>query len=110
MLGECVVGARVADRLDVQVGGKIRPPKKTRDRAPVYPEVAREAWIQGIVILEAIISPTGCVRNLRVVRSVHPFLELAALQAVAKWRYQPTMLDDTPVAVVMTVTVNFTLN
>ena len=75
---------------------------------PVYPDVAQSARVQGIVIIEAIIGPDGKVRDAKVLRSV-PLLDDAALNAVRRWEYTPTLLNGVPVAVIMTVTVNFTL-
>ena len=92
----------------VRVGGNISPPTKTRDVAPVYPPVAQSARVQGIVILEAVIGPTGKVTEVRVLRSV-PLLDAAAISAVEQWEYTPTLLNGVPVPVIMTVTVNFTL-
>jgi protein TonB len=62
-----------------------------------------------MVILEATIDPDGNVTDARVLRSV-PMLDEAALQAVRQWKYTPTLLDGMPRALMMTVTVNFTLN
>ena len=64
--------------------------------------------IQGVVILEALIDDSGTVANARVMRSV-PLLDAAALEAVSQWVFTPTELNGRPVAVIMTVTVNFTL-
>jgi len=75
---------------------------------PVYPPLARQARIQGTVKLEAVISKDGTIENLTVV-SGHPLLIQSALDAVRRWRYQPTMLNGVPVEVVTTVDVNFTL-
>lgn len=93
----------------VRVGGDIVPPKKIGDVAPVYPEEARDAGIQGIVIIEAIIDPRGNVTNTRVLRSI-PALDQAALDAVTQWKYEPTLLEGEAVPLVMTITVNFSLN
>jgi periplasmic protein TonB len=92
----------------VRVGGNIKEPKKLRNVPPVYPDVAKQARVQGVVILEATIDTSGRVDNVRVLRGV-PLLNEAALEAVKKWVYSPTMLNGTPVPVIMTVTVNFTL-
>jgi protein TonB len=92
----------------VRVGGLIREPRKVRDVAPVYPSIAREARIQGIVILEATITPQGRVQDVKVLRGV-PALDEAAVEAVRQWTYTPTLLGGVPVGVVMTVTVNFVL-
>lgn len=100
-----------ADRLKVhRVSGTLQPPRKTRNVAPFYPQSAKEGRIQGIVIVEAVITPTGCVSSLRVLRGVNPLLDLSALEAASGWRYTPTLVDGTPVPVIMTVTVNFRLN
>jgi protein TonB len=90
------------------VGGNIRPPEKLRDVDPIYPDVAQSARVQGIVIIEAVIGPDGKVSDVKVLRSV-PLLDEAALTAVRQWEYTPTLLNGVPVAVIMTVTVNFTL-
>lgn len=90
----------------VRPGGQIQPPKKIRHVDPVYPDLAREAGIEGVVILEAIIDPSGRVQNLEVLRSV-PFLDDAAIAAVEQWEYEPTLLNGIPVPVVVTVTVRF---
>ncbi len=92
----------------VRVGGNISPPTKTKDVPPTYPRVAQAARVQGIVILEAIIGPSGRVTEVKVLRSV-PLLDEAAIQAVEQWEYTPTLLNGVPVPIIMTVTVNFTL-
>ncbi|HXR43277.1 MAG TPA: energy transducer TonB, partial [Pseudolysinimonas sp.] len=93
----------------VRVGGVIRAPQKIRDVAPRYPVIAQQSKVQGFVILEAVISEDGAVESLRVLRS-QPLLDAAALEAVRQWRFTPTLLNGQPVPVVMTVTVNFSLD
>ena len=90
------------------MGGDIRPPTKIKDVARKYPDIAKQARVKGIVILEAIIDPTGNVTNVRVLRSI-PLLDQSAIDAVRQWKYEPTLLNGVPVPIVMTVTVNFTL-
>ncbi len=92
----------------VRVGGNIKPPTKIRDVRPVYPQEAQDAKIQGVVIIEATIDGTGRVRDARVLRSI-PMLDDAALAAVRQWEFTPTLLNGAPVPVIMTMTVNFTL-
>jgi protein TonB len=92
----------------LRVGGDVRPPEKIHDVRPVYPRAALEARIEGSVILEATISPTGIVEGLRVVKSV-PLLDTAAREAVRQWRFKPTLLNGVPVPVLMTVTLHFRL-
>lgn len=76
---------------------------------PAYPPLARQARIQGQVILQAEISKDGTIENLRLI-SGHPMLAPAAIDAVKQWRYKPYMLNGEPVAVETTVMVNFTLS
>ena len=89
-------------------GGAIREPRKIRDSPAVYPEVARAAKIEGVVILEATIDERGVVTDARVLRS-EPLLDAAALTALKQWRYTPTLLNGVPVRVLMTVTFRFSL-
>jgi periplasmic protein TonB len=93
----------------VRAGGDIRPPTKIKEVAPVYPEIARAARVQGTVILEAVIGEDGRIRDVRVLRSI-PLLDGAAIDAVRQWRFTPTRLNGEPVPVVMTVTVAFKLS
>lgn len=92
----------------VRPGDGIRPPQKVHDVAPVYPAIAIAAHMQGVVIVQATIGVDGQVIDATVLRSI-PLLDQAALEAVRQWRYTATRLNGVPVAVVMTVTVNFTL-
>jgi protein TonB len=101
---------RVAMQGDfVRVGGDIKEPKKIRHVAPVYPEIALQSKVQGVVIIEALIDGAGYVVDANILRSV-PLLDQAALDAVRQWQFTPTLLNGSPVNVMMTVTVNFTLN
>lgn len=92
----------------VRVGGNIKPPVKTRDVKPIYPEDAQLAGVQGVVIIEATIDQYGNIAIARVLRG-QPLLDQAALDAVRQWQFTPTVLNNVPVPVIMTVTVNFTL-
>jgi TonB family protein len=92
----------------LRVGGNIRTPTKIKDVKPVFPAEAQAARVQGVVILETIIDVDGHVRAARVLRSI-PMLDDPALGAVRQWIFTPTLLNGAPVAVLMTVTVNFTL-
>jgi len=92
----------------VRVGGQIKAPTKVRHVAPSYPDLARQSRIHGLVILEALINPSGSVEDVRVLRGI-PLLNDAAVDAVGQWRFTPTLLNGIPVPVVMTVTVNFRL-
>jgi protein TonB len=104
-----LVPAPVADQAPLPVGGVIKRPLKVRDATPTYPPIARTAHVEGIVIIEATIGPDGKVQDARVIRSANPLLNTAALDAVRQWEYTPTLLNGIPVAIVMTVTVDFRL-
>lgn len=92
----------------VRVGGNIRPPTKIADAKPVYPVDATQARIQGVVIIEVLVGDGGKVQDARVLRSI-PLLDQAALDAVRQWVFTPTLVNGSAVPVIMTVTVNFTL-
>ena len=92
----------------LRVGGAIKEPKKIKDVRPVYPAIAQEARVQGVVILEIRIDEDGRVADARVIRPV-ALLDMAALDAVLQWEFEPTLLNGRPVPIIMTVTVNFTL-
>ena len=89
--------------------GKIEPPRKIRHVQPRYPAVAQQKLVQGVVVIEGTISRTGCMLSLVVLRSVHPLLDMEAIQTVSGWRFTPTLLGGEPVPVILTVTVNFKL-
>ena len=93
----------------LRVGGTISEPRKTRHVNPVYPATAVQARVQGVVVLECTISPTGKVVAVRTLRGV-PLLTEAAVEAVKQWEYTPTVLNGVAVPVIMTVTVNFKLS
>ena len=92
----------------VRVGGDVREPRKVLDVAPVYPLLAAKAHVEGVVIIEATIDPRGRVTNATVLRGV-PVLDEAALEAVRKWVYTPTLLNGVPTPIIMTVTLRFQL-
>jgi protein TonB len=108
--GSRIVPARPpAAPVPQRAGQGVREPRKIVDVPPIYPEIARRAKVQGAVILEAVIDESGAVNRIKVLRS-SPLLDAAAIDAVSRWRYTPTLLNGTPVAVLMTNSVNFTLN
>ena len=93
----------------VRPGGNIRIPTKVHHVAPVYPSMAQSARVEGTVVIEATIGTDGRVKDARVLAS-KPLLDQAAVDAVMKWRFTPTLLNGVPVPVLMTVTVTFTLS
>jgi periplasmic protein TonB len=76
---------------------------------PNYPQLAKQARIQGSVVLQAEISKEGTIQNLQLI-SGHPMLAPAAIEAVKQWRYKPYLLNGEPVAVETQVVVNFSLS
>jgi len=92
----------------IRIGGDIKPPKKIRHVPPVYPAEAQANHITGVVIIQARIEADGTVSRTLVLKSV-PGLDEAAVEAVRQWVFEPTLLNGQPTPVVMTVTVNFTL-
>jgi protein TonB len=92
----------------VRLSSGMQAPRKIVDVTPTYPAIARTARVEGVVILEAVIDASGRVESVHVLRSI-PLLDQAAMDAVRQWKFTPTLLNGTPVPIVMTVTVNFTL-
>jgi periplasmic protein TonB len=92
----------------VRVGGHVRPPKIIVKVQPEYPPLARQVHIQGQVQIDAVLDEQGNVIEMKVV-SGPPLLYQAALNALKKWKYEPTYLNDRPIAVQMIVTVTFQL-
>ncbi len=92
----------------IKLGGQVQAAKIVAQPQPLYPALARQARIQGNVVLHAIIDKDGRVGQLEVV-SGHPLLVQSALDAVKQWRYQPTQLNGDPVEVDTTITVTFVL-
>ncbi|HEX5475747.1 MAG TPA: energy transducer TonB [Vicinamibacterales bacterium] len=92
-----------------RIGGLIPVPSKIKDRRPAYPPDMERQRIQGVVIVAATISPSGCVSAARILRRILPPLDMAALRAVADWRYSPTSLNGKAVPVMLTAIVNFVL-
>jgi protein TonB len=76
---------------------------------PAYPPLARQARIQGPVVLQAEIGKDGSIQNLRLI-SGHPMLAPAAIEAIKQWKYKPYILNGEPVEVETTITFNFTLS
>jgi protein TonB len=91
-------------------GGDIRPPVLVSRIEPVYPDAARRARLEGIVVLDAIIAASGAIEEVRVVKSAGPLLDSAAAEALRRWHYRPATLNGRAVRVLLTVTVAFRLH
>jgi periplasmic protein TonB len=97
-----------ASQAPVRLRSGIVPPRKIVDVTPGYPSLAQAAHVKGIVIVEAVIDARGRVTSVQVLRSV-PLLDQAAIDAVRQWQYTPALLNDRPVPVIVTVTINFSM-
>jgi protein TonB len=100
---------KIATPQRVRVSAGVTSGLKVKDVKPVYPPLARQARIQGTVMLRAQISKDGVIEGLTLV-SGHPMLAPAAIEAVKQWRYKPYLLNGEPVEVDTEVMVNFTLS
>jgi len=92
-----------------RVGGVINEPEKIYHVNPEYPELARRARLDGFIVLEAVLSKEGTIKDVSVLRGLGLGLDQAAVDAVTQWRYTPTLYNGEPVEVVLTVTVVFQL-
>jgi periplasmic protein TonB len=92
----------------VRVGSNLKAPRQTHSVQPEYPPLARQTHVRGTVTVNAVIDERGNVVQARALNG-HPLLIQAALNAVLQWKYEPTLLNGTPVAVEMEVTVHFNL-
>jgi periplasmic protein TonB len=112
IIGGIVGGAavpKIATPQRVRVSSGVSTGLLIRKVTPNYPPLARQARIQGQVILQAEISKEGTIQNLQLI-SGHPMLAPAAIEAVKQWRYKPYLLNGEPVAVETQVVVNFSLS
>jgi len=92
--------------LSSYIGKGAIPPKKTKHVAPVYPQEARDAQVQGAVAIQARVEPDGRVSHARVLQSIAP-LDQAALDAVLQWEFEPLIVDGESVTYLLTTTVVF---
>lgn len=101
--------SRTTDRPRIQrVTGGVLAGKATRKPQPQFPDPARAAGVEGLVVVEVTVSETGDVQSARAV-SGHPLLRDAAVQAARGWAFQPTKIQGYPVKVVGTITFAFSL-
>ena len=93
----------------MQISGNVLAPVRIYSPDPHYPEEARHARVQGVVILQTIIDTLGNVTDVRVLKGLPSGLTEAAVEAVSSWRFKPATLDGQPVAVYYLVTVSFSV-
>ncbi|MBI1750174.1 MAG: TonB family protein [Acidobacteria bacterium] len=96
-----------SDRL--RVNSAEQKQRLTRSVAPIYPPLAKQRYIEGLVRLEVYVSREGAVEDIKVL-SGNMLLVPAAVEAVKQWRYTPVAVDGKPVPVVTTIDIEFRLN
>ena len=92
----------------IRVASTVQMAKLIRKVIPIYPMLARTAGISGTVHLVGTIGKDGTIHNLQLIGG-NPLLTRAAMEAVAQWVYEPTLLNGQPVEVIAPIEVNFTL-
>jgi TonB family protein len=97
-----------AKREPIRVGGSLVPPKLVKRADPLYPPEARDANVEGAVVVSALIDTEGNVTN-PVVLSGHHLLWDAALTCVGQWHYQPVLLNGEPRPMRLSITIVFKL-
>ena len=113
VVGDVVGGVLNQEQKEFEKGavravGDIKPPRRIKAVDPVYPEIARQAQVEGVVIVEARADEKGNVEDARILRSI-PLLDQAAVEAVKQWKYEPAIINGKPQKVIVTVTVRFML-
>ena len=93
----------------MQISGNVLAPVRVHSPDPHYPEEARHARVQGVVILQTIIDKVGNVTDIKVLKGLPSGLTEAAVEAVSKWRFKPATHEGKPVAVYYLVTVSFSV-
>lgn len=93
----------------VEITGDLKPPRMIKKVEPVYPEPARQARVEGVVILGVRTDESGRVVKVKIYKSKDPLLNDAAVDAVKQWIYEPLFIDEQAREAVFTVTVRFKL-
>jgi protein TonB len=109
VLGGMIAAPPPGNTKRLTIGGNVQQAKLISQPHPVYPPLAKQARIQGVVTLQALIGADGAVKDLAVI-SGHPLLIPSALEAVRQWVYQTTLLNGEPVEVLTHIDVNYTLS
>jgi TonB family protein len=92
-----------------RIGGGVSAPRLSFKVEPRYSDAARQAKVQGTVVLYVVVGEDGVPRDMKVLRSLEPSLDRNAIEAVQQWRFNPGLKDGKPVAVQATIEVNFRL-
>jgi TonB family protein len=105
---EHIVEGISSSREPLPVGGRIAMPQRLVHAQPAYPQIAKTGRVEGTVEIAVVIDAFGNIDQTRVVRSI-PQLDGAAIEAVRKWKYSPTVVNGVAVPVTMVVHVTFAL-
>ena len=93
-----------------RAGGAVSAPRLMKEVKPRYTSEALVKRIQGTVVLEVIVTGDGCASKIRIVRSLDAGgLDEEAVAAVTQWRFEPGRLGATPVDVLVTIVLDFTI-
>ena len=98
----------VAPSEPVSVRGNVTPAKLIYEVVPKYPKDAKKAGVSGRLVLKAVITKDGWVKDLQYVSGPDVFLD-SAMKAVKKWRYEPTLFDGNPIEVKTIIAVNYVM-
>ena len=109
LLALTIVGPGAAQNGPYKAGGDVTAPHAINKVNPAYPPDAKAAKIQGTVVLRVVISAAGTPDDITVEESVDPSLDAAAVEAVRQWTFAPGVRKGEPVAVEVTITINFQL-
>jgi protein TonB len=101
--------AAISPQARIRVGGDVQQAKLLRQTVPVYPPLAKQARITGVVRLNALVGKDGTIQSLTVADG-HPLLVPAAMEAVKQWIYEPNVVNGEPAEVVTQIDVSFTLS
>jgi TonB family protein len=97
----------ISSDLPLHVGGDVKPPVIINRVEPIYPALAKESKISGVVIVELVVDHTGVVKDARILKPLPFGLDQAALDAVKQWTFRPATLNGNAVDVIFTITINF---
>ncbi len=89
--------------------GIVSPPRPMYDPDPPYTDAARKDKLQGITVLRLVVNENGLPEIIEITKNLGDGLDLAALDAISQWRFQPAKMNGTPIAVLISVEVNFRL-
>jgi TonB family protein len=85
----------------------VMPPRAIRTAMPFYPKEPHDKWIQGVTSLELVVEPTGEAGDIRVVKSLHPDLDEAAVASARQWRFSPGTKAGQAIPVIVSMEVSF---